>query len=125
MPDFNRLSYELFRDAHKFTFEFHSVDIMDDEQDDGEIWAPLKGRFDVLHLTSFLHIWDWAGQVKAASRIVSCTKPGSFVVGSGLGSRAGGDFPNLEGTGTNFRQSTESFPKLWAEVGGKTGTQWR
>ncbi|KAI1392429.1 uncharacterized protein F4822DRAFT_425640 [Hypoxylon trugodes] len=120
IPDFNTLSYELFRDATKLKFEFHALDILDDNAD----FSPLEGRFDVLHLTSFLHIWNWEGQIKVALRIVSFTKPGSILVGSSLGSGVGGEFPNLEGTGTNFRQSEETFQKFWLEVSEKTGTRW-
>ena len=120
VPEFNELSYELFRDADKFTFEFHALDIMDDTAN----WESLENRFDVLHMTSFLHIWNWEGQVKAASRVTSFTKPGSVLIGSGLGSQVGGEFPNLEGTGTNFRQSEETFRQFWVEVGDKTKTKW-
>ncbi|KAK3942834.1 hypothetical protein QBC46DRAFT_339087 [Diplogelasinospora grovesii] len=121
VPEFNKLSYDLFQDVHRLQFEFHARDIMDDGAD----WGPLERRFDVLHLTSFLHIWNWTGQVKAASRVASFAKPGSVLIGSGMGSRVGGEFPNLERTGTNFRQSEESFRKLWLEVGEKTGTRWQ
>ncbi|OTB08315.1 hypothetical protein M426DRAFT_52070 [Hypoxylon sp. CI-4A] len=121
VPQFNTLSYELFRDADKLKFEFHALDLLDD---DGADWSPLEGRFDVLHLTSVLHIWNWEGQIKAAQRIASFTKPGSVLIGSGLGSGVGGEFRNLEGTGTNFRQSEESFRKFWTEIGDKTGTRW-
>ncbi|KAI1408090.1 hypothetical protein F5Y13DRAFT_173342 [Hypoxylon sp. FL1857] len=120
VPEFHSLSYDLFRDASKLEFEFHARDLHDDNAD----WSPLQNRFDVLHLTSLLHIWNWEGQVKAAQRIASFTKPGSILVGSSLGSGVGGEFPNLEGTGTNFRQSEETFKKFWDEVGEKTGTRW-
>ncbi|KAI1212596.1 uncharacterized protein F4807DRAFT_342132 [Annulohypoxylon truncatum] len=120
VPEFNALSYELFRDASKLSFEFHARDLHDDNAD----WSPLLNRFDVLHLTSLLHIWNWEGQVKAAQRIASFTKPGALLVGSGLGSGVGGEFPNLEGNGTNFRQSEETFQKFWQEVGEKTKTKW-
>ncbi len=121
VADFNRLGYDLFCDADRFSFEFHALDIMEVNE---EAWQPLRGRFDVIHMTSFLHIWSWEGQVKAASRISSFTKPGSVLVGSGLGSRTGGEFPNLEGTGTNYRQSEASFSKLWLEVSRMTQTKW-
>ncbi|KAI1100872.1 hypothetical protein F4804DRAFT_317773 [Jackrogersella minutella] len=120
VSEFNTLSYDLFRDAPKLSFEFHARDLHDDDAD----WSPLQERFDVLHLTSLLHIWNWEGQLKAAQRIASFTKPGSTLIGSSLGSGVGGEFPNLEGTGTNFRQSEETFQKFWLEVGEKTNTKW-
>ena len=126
--EFYSLGRRLFRDdvalgdRPALSFDFYARDIMDDGAD----WEPLESRFDILNSTSFLHIWDWEGQIKAACRIVSFLRlrPGALIVGSGLGSRVGGEFPNLEGDGTNFRQSPETFVGFWAEVGQKTGTSW-
>jgi len=123
VPKFHDLGKELFRDGDKLDFEFHALDVFDDSAD----WKPLEQRFDVLHLTSFLHIWDWDRQKQAAERLVRLVKPksGSLLVGSSLGTTVCGDFPNLEGTGVNFRQSNESFRRFWEEVGEKTGTKWQ
>lgn len=123
VPEFHELGKELFRDGDKLDFEFHALDILDDSAN----WKPLEQRFDVLHLTSFLHIWNWDTQMKAAERLVRFVKPrtGSLLVGSGLGTTVSGEFANLDGTGTNFRQSEQSFTRFWDEVGEKTGTKWR
>ncbi|KAI0473123.1 hypothetical protein GGR56DRAFT_600496 [Xylariaceae sp. FL0804] len=123
VPEFHALGHELFRDSRKLAVEFYARDILAD--DDEADWAPLLARFDVLHLTSFLHIWDWAGQARAAARVATLTRgPGALLVGSQLGSAVGGEFPNLEGTGTNYRQSPETFARFWDEVGATTGTRW-
>lgn len=127
-PQFYNLGRRLFRDDVEVNgrpvleFDFYARDITDDAAD----WAPLQNRFDVLNLTSFLHIWNWDTQVKVACRLVSFfrKRPGVFAVGSSLGSRVGGEFPNLEGDGTNFRQSPETFEKFWKEVGERTETRW-
>ena len=121
VPEFNTLGYELFRDSDKFSFEFQTRDILDDTAD----WSSLLSRFDFIHMTSFLHIWNWDKQVKAASRVASFSKLGTVIIGSGLGSTESGEFPNLEGYGTNYRQSEQSFERLWAEVGKKSGTNWK
>ena len=121
-PEFNELGKRLFRDADTHHIDFYARDIFDDGAD----WEPLWRRYDVIHITSFLHIWNWDDQVKAARRLVGFLKPkpGSLFVGSGIGSTVGGEGPNLEGTGTNYRQSEESFARLWREVGNITGTKW-
>lgn len=121
-PHFHSLGQALFLDSSKLSFSFYSRDILDDSLD----WEELEGRFDFLHVTSFLHIWDWEKQVRAAERLVRLAKPekGSLMVGSGLGTTVSGDFPDLEGTGTNFRQSEESFVRFWGEVGERTGSRW-
>jgi hypothetical protein len=123
VPEFHQLGKQLFRDGDKLELEFYARDILDDTAD----WTPLEKRFDVLNLTSFLHIWNWDGQIRAAERLVKFVKPkpGSLLVGSGLGTSVSGEFPNLEGTGTNFRQSDESFARFWKEVGERTGTRWQ
>ena len=122
VPEFNDLGKNLFCDAEKLSYNFYARDILDDSAD----WATLTNRFDILHITSFLHIWNWEGQLKAAERLAKLIKPkpGSLLLGSGLGSTVGGEWPNLEGDGTNYRQSVESFTRLWKEVGERTGTKW-
>lgn len=121
VPEFNNLGYELFRDADRLNFDFYARDILNDDAD----WAPLRGRFDILHLTSFLHIWDWAGQVKAASRLAEFTRSGTLLVGSQLGSGTGGEFPSLESGQMNFRHNEKTFQELWDEVGKNTGTVFK
>lgn len=118
--ELNQLGYELFRDRDKLSLQFHERDIMDDAAD----WGSLESQFSFVHMTSFLHIWNWEGQLKAAKRVAKLTRPGSIIVGSGLGSREGGEFPYLDGDGTNFRQSEETFQQLWEEAGQATGSIW-
>ncbi|KAF4632853.1 hypothetical protein G7Y89_g5279 [Cudoniella acicularis] len=105
VPKFHELGKQLFRDGDKLEFKFYARDILDDAAD----WKPLERRFDVLHLTNFLHIWNWDGQIKAVERLVRLVRPraGSLLVGSGLGTT-----------------SDESFAKFWKEVGDRTGTGW-
>ena len=120
--EFNKLGRRLFRDAANLQFDFYARDIFDDNAD----WRPLEQRFDIIHITSFLHIWNWNDQVRAAQRLVKLIRPktGAFLVGSGLGSAVGKEGPNLDGTGTSYRQSEESFKRLWEEVGNLTETKW-
>lgn len=121
--EFNKLGKRLFRDGATLHFDFYARDIFDDGAD----WGPLEQRFDIIHITSFLHIWNWHDQVRAARRLVTLVKPkpGALLVGSGLGSTVGGEWPNLDGTGTMYRQSEESFARLWEEVGSLTETKWK
>jgi hypothetical protein len=124
VPGFDDLGKQLFRDGGgKLEYDFYARDVLDDE---GQDWAPLEGRFDVLHITSFLHIWNWDKQVRAAVRLVKLAKKktGTTFIGSGLGTTVAGEWPNLEGDGTNYRQSEESWARFWKEVGEQTGTAW-
>ncbi|EFY95080.1 methyltransferase [Metarhizium robertsii] len=123
VPEFYEMGKRLFRDGDKLHIDFYGRDIFDSGAD----WEPLRQRFDIIHMTSFLHIWNWRGQVGAARRIVQFVKPkpGSLLVGSGLGSVVGEERPALQGMGVHYRQSEESFARLWKEVGDVTGTKWK
>lgn len=123
VSDFKALGSELFRDADTFNYDFYVRDILDDNAD----WAPLEKQFDILHITSFLHIWNREKQLQAAQRLVTFAKPkpGTLIIGGGLGSTVAGEWPDLEGTGTNFRQSEQSIVEFWDEVGSLTDTKWR
>jgi SAM-dependent methyltransferase len=108
VPKFHELGKELFRDGDKLELEFYVRDILDDAAD----WKPLENRFDVLHLTSFLHIWNWDGQMKAAERLIKLVKPraGSLLVGSGLGTTVSGEFPNLRVRARTFVRAMSLLP---------------
>ena len=130
MPEFHALGQRLFRDAEPLGdrpalhFDFYTRDILHDSS--AAEWAPLERRFDILTINSFLHTWNREGQIKAATRMVSFLKHklGSLIVCNSLASREAGEFTNLEGTGTNYRQNEESWVRFWEEVGEKIGTKW-
>lgn len=79
------LGYEFFRDTDKFSAKFIETDLLNPND---ELKA-LEGKMDVISVTHVLHQWDWDGQVIAAKKLVSFSRPGSLVVGYQAGGTAG------------------------------------
>lgn len=106
------------------------------------------GGCDVISATMFLHLFDYANQLKAATRILRLLahKPGSLVLGSQAGSTTPGEVPlkppfaessdeeqksrgwigveRREGKRTRrtvYRHNPQSFEELWKEAGRAAG----
>lgn len=120
LSEFIDLGYDLFgdRDALRTTF-LAPADVFDDADD-----APLTlmPRVDVVHIGSFLHLFEYADQVRAVRKIAALLKPGkgSVVIGQQVGSLNSGEYPHP----TNpkrimFHHDAATFEKLWAEAGGE------
>ena len=93
----------------------------------------LKGKVDVLHAASFLHLWNWEGQVEVAGRMVGLMrdKEGVVMLGRDVGNVRPGykerSTSGVEGQGRRqmWRHDVASCERMWKEVGERTGTQWR
>lgn len=75
----------------------------------------------------FLHLFDWAGQVEAASRMVRLGQPraGTMIIGKQIGRRTGRSVPTKWGSkDVMFMHDEGTFAELWKEVGSRTGTSW-
>lgn len=95
------------------------ADVFDDADD-----APLAlmPRVDVVHIGSFLHLFNYTNQVRAMCKIVKLLKPGkgSVVMGRQAGSVDSGEYPHpTNPQRTLFRHNCASFQRLWDEVGGE------
>jgi SAM-dependent methyltransferase len=117
------MGYELFRDKESFKAHFMVADIFDMSEE-----RPLKaleGKMDIVHAGLFLHLFDWPEQVSACERIVQVLKaePGALVLGQQMGTVTPGRVNH--GHRILFKHDASTFKKLWAEVGEKTGTQWK
>lgn len=84
--DYERVSHELFRDADTFKGRFISADIFD--EDINNALVKTEGTWDVINIVMFLHIFDWATQIRACKRIIKLLsrKSGSMVIGAQTGS---------------------------------------
>ena len=116
------LGYELFCDRETLKSTFIAKDMLDPAAD----CEDLDGKMDIIFISSFLHLFDWAGQVQGAWQLERLLRPqkGSVIAGRQLGSVVSGEFPNLQGEGTNFRHDVASFEKLWKQVGDEVGCRW-
>jgi SAM-dependent methyltransferase len=79
------LGYEFFRDADKFSAKFIETDILNPNEE----LKSLEGKIDIISVTHVLHQWDWDGQVLAAMKLVSFSRPGTLIVGYQAGGVAG------------------------------------
>lgn len=117
------LGHDLFRDRDTLKATFFAKDMLDPTAG----WESFTGKMDMIFISSFLHLFDWAGQIKAARQLAKLLRPkeGSAIFGRQLGSVVSGEFPNLKGEGTNFRHDVASFEKLWKQIGDEVGCRWR
>jgi hypothetical protein len=117
------MGYELFRDKETFKAHFMVADIFD--MSESRPLKELEGKMDFVHVGLFLHLFNWAEQVAACERIVSILKPekGVLVLGQQMGTTTPGQVNH--GHRILFKHDAATFEKLWAEMGEKTGTQWK
>lgn len=115
--------HELFCDADRFQDRFITADLLD-ESPDNELMKT-AGTWDVINLVLFLHVYDWDTQVRSCKRIMRLLsgKKGSMVMGATTGSTQEGEMvlkAPLMAEGkerTIYRQSMETFTRMWEEVG--------
>lgn len=120
-PDFIELGYDLFRDKNKLDAEFVTGDILDNTS-----LKTLDGRFDIIHVASFFHLFAWDDQVKAGVRIVNFFRSGAkaLIVGRQVGTRQPEDLRSDSG-GLRYLHNIETFQALWDAIGARTGTNWK
>jgi SAM-dependent methyltransferase len=119
--EFIELAYEFFGDRKTLEAIFMVADVLDP----GSLLKQLDGKMDIVHAGLFLHLFDWKEQVKVCERIVKLMKneKGVLVLGQQMATTT----PGVVNYGTQvlFKHNVETFDKLWAEVGEKTGTRWK
>lgn len=79
--EFVDFGYELFRDRETLASEFVIGDFFDGD------CGLREGSFDVIHASSFFHLFNWDEQVEAVSKAVRLLKPkqDSLIVGRQAG----------------------------------------
>ena len=125
-PDFISLGYSLFKDRETFKGRFVTGDVLHNTP--ASTLKALDGTIDVVHIASFLHLFGWNDQVKAAVRLVAFLKDntGTMILGRQVGSSRPGESPHAAGAArTTYSHDAETFRKLWAEVETQTATKWK
>lgn len=127
--EFISLGYELFQDRDRFPAQFVVGDVLNSSPS----LDSLDGQFDIIHASSFLHLFGWDEQVRIGTRLVRFFKPetkeAAMIVGRQVGAY---EAPSLEpwreqlakGTVKNYRHDLKSWQLLWDEIGEKSGTKW-
>jgi hypothetical protein len=123
-PEFFELGYKLFRDKDTLKSKFIAADIFDPTSR----LSVLDGNVDIIYAGSFLHLFGYEDQVAICKRIVKLLrdKKGSLLLGRQVGNLEAGEHVNsMNQSQKMFRHNSESFRKMWDEVGEETGTKWR
>jgi len=123
-PEFFEMGYRLFRDRDTLKSKFIAADIFDPSSD----LSALDGKIDILYAGSFLHLFGYADQVSICKRIVKLlkAKKDSLLLGRQVGNLESGEKVHRTNPNqTMFRHNSESFKRMWDEVGEATGTKWR
>lgn len=138
-PEYEDLSYELWRDQHIFPPGHYLTDDVLASNDvflKGNLMTKLgPGQMDIIAITMFLHLFDYANQLRVATRILRLLshKPGSLILGSQAGVTKATEQalkPPFDRTSegekrTVFRHSPESFTAMWEEAGAAAGVPLR
>ena len=121
-PKFFDLGYDLFRDRTSLQATFIAADIFIPHS----ALQPLYGTVDIIHASSFLHLFDWDQQVEVLKVVVKLLKPvkGSLILGRHMGDAESGAKDGLSANEKMYRHNEESWTKLWALISEETGTQW-
>lgn len=120
----------LFKDRGRLQAEFLGADIFDEED---ETWAKLKGETDIVHASSFFHLFGLDKQKRIAIFISSWVRPvpGSLVLGLQLAARGKPEhIPVVNEGEPTFCHSLESMQELWDEAGkaaglGRNSLRWK
>ena len=120
--EFWDLGYVLFRDRPTLGVSFLQADVFDPTS----ALARLKGKVDIVYIGSFLHLWEWQRQVRAARMIMGLTRPGALVIGCQLGRVKGHEVRTgwKNGGKTYFMHDGETIKRLWNEASDLTNTEW-
>lgn len=110
------LGYELFNDRNTGTFDAHFE--TGDMLKLSSTHAHLTNKFDVVHATCALHLFDHDTQVLACENVLRLLKPGGLLLGSQVGRTTVTTLAN----GMYLNNET-SFAELFKKASGKVGVQ--
>jgi len=110
------LGYQLYRDKDKFHGVFHQGDFLDPTYLQEYI-----GKFDMIHNSAFLHLFDLPQQYEIIDRLIQLlsNEPGTVLFGRTVGNSITCTMTHPERPGQIFYQhNEESFREMWKHVAG-------
>ena len=116
------LGYDMFLDKSSLRTKFLEADIFDEDSQ----LKQLDGKLDIVHTSSFFHLFDLEEQIKVAKRVIRLLKPvpNALLVGRQAGLPDAGSFSHVLNRTGPFWHNAESWKDMWERVGKETGTQW-
>jgi hypothetical protein len=118
------MGYRLFLDRDTLKSKFIEADIFDANS----ALSELDGKIDIIYAASFLHLFNYQGQIKVCKRLVKLLreKKDSLILGRQVGNSDAGEYvQETNESGIMYKHNPESFKKMWDRVGEETGTKWR
>ena len=127
--EFLELGYELFKDEGTLKTKFLEGNIFEVNGEEGKELRQLNGKIDIIHASSFLHLFTWDEQVKAGVQMVHFLNPmtkDALIIGRQTATITPGVKPSIlsSALGDKYRHDAASFQRMWDEIGEKTGTKW-
>lgn len=116
-PGFFGLSDQLFLDKGIFSAQLAAADIFEESD---PLWAKFRGSFDIVHASSFFHLFGLSRQRLAASAIAKLIKPrpGSTVLGLQLAAvDEAENVPVVSEEEPTYCHSLASMQDLWLLAG--------
>lgn len=126
------LGYDLFRDRDRLASRFFAGDILASQFDDGKggPFDELRGKIDIIHASSFFHLFSLSAQLLIAKRLLALLRhvPGSLV----LGRQTANIKPGVYTHGSRdqdqpgmWRHDVGSWSEMWEQAGREIGAQVR
>eukprot|EP01111_Echinosteliopsis_oligospora_P019243 TRINITY_DN9208_c0_g1_i1.p1 TRINITY_DN9208_c0_g1~~TRINITY_DN9208_c0_g1_i1.p1 ORF type:complete len:280 (+),score=47.45 TRINITY_DN9208_c0_g1_i1:31-870(+) len=107
------LGFELFKDKESLKAQFQVGDIFQDQ-----FLHQYEGYFDVIHVSSFIHLFEYDQQVYIIKKIAKTlsSKPGSIVLGRQVGTKEPGNYDRAGAPGQlMYRHNEDSFTNMWRQ----------
>ena len=115
------LSEELFQDRGKLHAQLVTADIFEESN---PFWTNLHGQFDIVHASSFFHLFGLPKQRRIANAIVKLIRPvaGSTVLGLQLAAAAEAEnIPIVNEDEPTYCHSLATMQQLWVDAGRDAG----
>ncbi len=118
---------DLFMDSNQSKDKFIAGDALKDDPSQWLKTFGIEDGFNVVHVGSLLHLFDWNDQLLIAKNLISLTRKREkpVVFGWQYAARKSGLVslgPKKEGQ--IYGHNEESLGRFWKEVGEVTGTEW-
>ncbi|CAK7211991.1 hypothetical protein SBRCBS47491_001311 [Sporothrix bragantina] len=132
------LGFEVFRDGPPEASEltFIAGDLLSDDDKSCDV---LEKSATLVHAANLFHLFSWDEQVKLGKRMIGFLREDALCggesdsdddrltfLGTHLGARVAGEHRIMPASPRmRYLHNTESFQRLWDEIGAATGTRWR
>lgn len=123
------LGYDLFRDRDSLASRFFAGDILTPDFDNNNIGSPfhdLRGKIDIIHVSSFFHLFSLPTQLLIAKRLLKLLRPGSesLILGRQTANIKPGVYTHGNHDQTQpgmWRHDVGSWTEMWERAGREVG----